>query len=270
MDLRGRRVLVTGASRGIGAELACALADAGADLALVARSPELLASVAADTGGIAYPADLTDRADSHGLIERVEADGPIDVLVNNAGVDTTARLATFPAADIDDLLELNLHVPIQLSRQVLPGMVSRRRGHIVNMSSMAATLVAPGIAAYCASKAGLSHFDAALRAEIRSEGARGTVGTTLVEIGPTKTGMVDTLRSYGPTRRSVARLERMRLSYDLDVDRVVRAVVVAIVHDRRHVRLPRRATLFPVLAESTRRLTEVLMTGVDQRASSTN
>lgn len=266
MELHGRRVLITGASRGIGAELARGLAAAGAELALVARSREPLEQVAADTGGVAYPTDLTDRSDSGRLIERVEEDGPVDVLINNAGVDTTARLATFPAEDIDDLLELNLHVPIQLCRQVLPGMVERRRGHIVNMSSMAATLVAPGIAAYCASKAGLSHFDAGLRAEIRSEGAAKTVGTTLVEIGPTKTGMVDTLRSYGPTRRSVERLEKLQLSYDLEVDRVVDDVIGAIRADKRHVRLPRRAVAFPMLAETTRRITELLMTGVDQRA----
>lgn len=266
MELNGARVLITGASRGIGAEMARNLGAAGAQLALVARSREPLEKVAADAGGIAYPTDLTDRAESGTLIERIEADGPVDVLVNNAGVDTTGRLTTFPSQDIDDLLELNLHVPIQLCRQVLPGMVERRRGHIVNLSSMAATLVAPGIAAYCASKAGLSHFDAALRAEIRSEGRNGQIGTTLVEIGPTKTGMVDTLRSYGPTRRSVARLEKLQLSYDLDVDRVVGEVVGAIRDDKRHVRLPRRAMAFPIIGETTRRLTSLLMTGVDQRA----
>lgn len=267
MELHGARVLITGASRGIGAELARSLAAAGAQLALVARSREPLEKVAADTGGIAYPTDLTDRAESGTLLQRVEADGPVDVLINNAGVDTTARLTTFPADEIDDLLELNLHVPIQLCRQVLPGMVERRRGHLVNMSSMAATLIAPGIAAYCASKAGLSHFHAALRAEVRSEGAGDHVGTTLVEIGPTKTGMVDTLRSYGPTRRSVARLEKLQLSYDLDVDRVVDEVVGAIRGDKQHVRLPRRAMAFPILGEATRRITDLLMTGVDQRAA---
>jgi len=264
MDLQGSRVLVTGASRGIGAEVARSLAAAGAQLALVARSQEALEKVAADTGGLAYTADLTDRDASHTLIERVEADGPIDVLVNNAGVDTTGRLSTFPAGDIDDLIELNLHVPIQLCRSVLPRMLARGRGHIVNVSSSAATLVAPGIGAYCASKAGLSHFNAALRAEIRSEGAAGRIGTTLVEIGPVQTGMLDTLRSYGPTRRSLERLEAMRLSYDLEVPRVANAITRAIRRDKRHVRLPRRTALFPILGESTRRMTEALMTGVDQ------
>lgn len=265
MELYGRRVLITGASRGIGAELARSLARAGAQLALVARSREPLEKVAADTGGIAYPTDLTDRAESGTLIARIEADGPVDVLINNAGVDTTGRLSTFPPADIDDMLELNLNVPIQLCRQVLPGMVERRRGHIVDMSSMAATLIAPGIATYCASKAGLSHFHAGLRAEIRSEGAADHIGTTLVEIGPTKTGMVDTLRSYGPTRRSVDRLEKLQLSYDLDVDRVVNEIIDAIREGKGHVRLPRRAMAFPLLGEATRKITSVLMTGVDER-----
>ncbi len=265
MEWNGARVLVTGASRGIGAELARAVAAAGAEVALVARSADALEKVAADTGGRPYVADLCDRAESHGLIARVEADGPIDVLVNNAGVDTTGRLTTFPPEWIDDLLELNLHVPIQLSRQVLPGMVQRGRGHIVDISSLAATLVAPGIGAYCASKAGLSHFHAVLRAEIASEGAKGRVGTTLVEIGPAQTEMMDMLRSYGPTRRSVERFERLRLSYDLDLDRVVTAIVDGVAHDRRFVRLPRRAALFPVLGGATRRISELLMTGVNQR-----
>jgi short-subunit dehydrogenase len=259
MELNGARVLLTGASRGIGAELARALADAGADLALVARSREPLEKVAADTGGRAYPADLTDRQASGSLVERVEADGPIDVLINNAGVDTTARLTTFPAEEVDALLELNLHVPIQLCRQVLPGMLDRGRGHIVNVSSLAGTFAIPGMSVYTASKAGLSHFTAGVRAEVKGKG----VGVTLVEIGPTQTEMMDTLRSYGPAKRSVGRFEALRLSYDLPVQRVVHGAVDAIRHDRRYVRLPRRAAAFPMIVEMPRRIGEVILTGVD-------
>lgn len=259
MELNGARVLLTGASRGIGAELAPALAAAGADLALVARSRQLLEKVAAETGGTAYPTDLCDRAQAHSLIERVEADGPIDVLVNNAAVDTTKRLATFPTEEIDALLELNLHVPIQLCRQLLPSMLARGRGHVVNVSSMASTFAVPGQSAYVASKAGLSHFSAGLRSEVRGKG----IGVTLVEIGPTQTGMMDTLRSYGPAKRAVGRFETLRLSYDLPVDRVVSETVEAIRRDRRHVRLPRRAASFPMMVELPRRLGEILLTGVD-------
>lgn len=251
--------MVTGASRGIGAELARALAAAGADLALVARSREPLEKLAADTGGTPYVADLTDRSTSHSLIERVEADGPIDVLVNNAGVDTTARLVTFPPEEIDSLLELNLHVPIQLSRQVLSGMLERGRGHIVNVSSLAGTFAIPGLSVYTASKSGLSHFTAGLRAETKGKG----VGVTLVEIGPTQTEMMETLRAYGPARRAVGRFEMLRLSYDLPVERVVERTVAAIAGDRRYVRLPRRAAAFPMMVELPRRIGETILTGVD-------
>lgn len=264
MELNGRRVLVTGASRGIGAELAGALADAGAQVALVARSREALEKVAADTGGIAYPTDLCDRAQSHSLIERVEADGPVDVLINNAGVDLTGCFATTAPADIDALLELNVHVPMQLCRHVLPGMLTRGEGHIVNVSSLASTLAAPGLAAYMSSKAALSHFTACLRAETRGLGGKGKgIGTTLVEIGPVKTEMIDSLRSYGPAKRSLGRLELLRLSYDLDVDTVVDATLDAVRRNRRHVRLPKRAATFPLLAEAPRRMSEWLLTGVD-------
>lgn len=259
MELNGARVLLTGASRGIGAELARALAAAGADLALVARSREPLEKVAADTGGRAYPADLCDRSASRSLVARVEEDGPIDVLINNAGVDTTGRLATFPPQDIDDLLELNLHVPIQLCRQVLPGMLARGRGHIVNVSSLAGTFAIPGLSVYTASKAGLSHFTAGVRAEVKGKG----IGVTLVEIGPAQTEMMDTLRSYAPARRAVGRFETLRLSYDLPVERVVACTVDAITNDRRHLRLPRRAATFPMIVELPRRIGEAILTGVD-------
>lgn len=248
MDLNGRRVLVTGASRGIGEAVAHKAAAAGADVALVARSAQPLEVLVAELGGTAYPADLLDRQATRGLIARIEADGPVDVLVNNAGVDPTAAYVDFDPDLIDDQLELNLHVPMQLSRQLLPGLLERGTGHIVNVSSMAGTFALPGMAAHAASKAGLSHFTAGLRAEVRGT----KVGTTLVEIGPAQTGMMDTLRSHPPAERALGRFEGLKLSYDLSVDRVAEAIVDAVVHGRRHVRLPRWAAAFPILVELPR------------------
>lgn len=248
MKLSGTRVLVTGASRGIGAAVARRAAAAGAEVALVARSQQPLELLASELGGKAYAADLLDRAATRGLIARVERDGPVDVLINNAGVDPTAAYVDLAPDLIDDLLELNLHVPMQLSRQLLPGLFARGRGHIVNVSSMAGTFALPGMAAYAASKAGLSHFTAGLRAEVRGS----AVGTTLVEIGPVQTGMMDTLRGHPPAKRALMRFERVGLSYDLTVDRVASAIVDGIKTDRRHVRLPRRASAFPILVELPR------------------
>ena len=135
MKLDGARVLITGASRGIGAQLAETCAARGARVALVARSEESLAKLAADLGGDAYPADLSDSTAIGPLVARVEADGPIDVLVNNAGVDLTGALIELPAEKIEQLLAVNLLAPMLLCRDVMPGMIGRGRGHILNVSS---------------------------------------------------------------------------------------------------------------------------------------
>jgi short-subunit dehydrogenase len=255
MKIAGARIVVTGASRGLGAALATQLAAEGARLALVARSPDALAKLAADLGGDAYPADLSDSDAIAPLVTRVEADGPIDVLVNNAGVDLTGALIDLPPERIRELISVNLLAPILLSRAVLPGMFARGRGHIVNVSSLAGTNALPGVLPYSASKAGLSHFTACLRAELVGT----PITTTLAQIGPVESTMMDSLRSHEPTRRAVARLQRLRVSVDLEPDAVVRAIVRAIESERRHVRMPRRNVAFPMLVEAPRRITEWLL-----------
>ncbi len=258
MNLAGARVVVTGASRGIGAALAAECASRGAHVALVARSEEPLAKVAADTGGEAYVADLSDASVVAPLVHEIERDGPIDVLVNNAGVDLTGALTDLPADAIAHLLRVNLLAPMLLCRAVLPEMRARRRGLIVNVSSLAGTNALPGVVPYSSSKAGLSHFTAGLRAELKGTGVR----TTLAEIGPVESSMMDNLRRHEPTRRALARLRRLRVEVDLEMADVVELLVHAIEHDRRHVRLPKRDALFPILTEMPRRLTELLLVGV--------
>lgn len=258
MNVRDARVVITGASRGIGAELAAELAARGARVVLIARSREALEKLAADLDGEAFPADLTDRGAIESVVRAVEADGPIDVLVNNAGVDLTGALVELPAEQIEQLVLLNISAPILMSRAVIPGMIERGRGHIVNVSSLAGTNALPGLAPYAASKAALSHFTAGLRAELKGT----PVTTTLAEIGPVESTMLDSLRSHEPTRRALARLERLHLAIDLDMRVVVDAIADAIEHDRRHVRLPARDILFPLLMEAPRRMTEWLLAGV--------
>ena len=258
MRLPGARVVVTGGSRGIGAALATELAARGARVALVARSAEPLEKLAAELGGESFPADLADASAIEPLVRSIEADGHIDVLVNNAGVDLTGELVTLPADAITRLVAVNLCAPILLCRAVIPGMRDRGRGHIVNVSSLAGTNALPGVAPYSASKAGLSHFTAGLRAELKGT----PITTTLAQIGPVESTMIESLRAHERTRRALARLERLHLSFDLEMPVVVDALVDAIEREKRHVRLPKRDALFPLITEVPRRLTEVLLAGV--------
>jgi uncharacterized protein len=251
-------VVVTGASRGLGLALAERLAERGARLAVVARSESILRELAARLGGAAYPADLARTDGVEELVDRIAADGRIEVLINNAGLDLTGSLTDLPAARIRELILVNLVAPMLLSRAVIPIMLEQGRGHIVNVSSLSGTNALPGLAPYSSSKAGLSHFTASLRAELKGT----PITTTLAEIGPVESTMMDSLRGHEPTLRALSRLERLGLSVDLGMDDVADALVDAIERDRRHVRRPHRDALFPLLAEAPRRMTEWLLTGV--------
>ena len=259
MQLNGKRVLVTGASRGIGEALARSFSAAGATVALVARSEDQIQALARELGGDAYPADLSDPTQVAGLVDRVERDGaPIDVLVNNAGLESTAGFAEAPDDELRRITEVNYLAPAELCRQVIPGMLRRGAGHIVNISSVAGAVVFPGLVTYSASKAALSHFTAGLRADLRGL----PVGTTLVELGPVPTDMLARADNYEPTKRSFDRAAQLRLSVEVPRDMVADKVVAAVRKDRKHVRLPKRTAGFPALVEVPRRITELILTGV--------
>lgn len=264
MELRGQRVLITGASRGIGESLAHAFAGAGATVALVARTEDALRVLAAELGGTAHAADLSDPTQVATLISRVEDEaGPIDVLVNNAGVG--GEVAGFTDASADNLrhvTQVNYLAPAELCRQAIPRMLGRGGGHIVNVSSMADCSVFPGLATYAASKAALSHFTAGLRADLRGL----PIGTTLVELGPIPTDMLATTEDYEPTAKSFRRFYRMRLTVDVPREKVAEEVVKAVQKGRRHVRLPKRSAAYPMLVEAPRRITELMLTGVPHQA----
>ena len=262
MDLQGKRVLVTGASRGIGREIAIACAAAGARVALVARNEQAIKELAGELDGTAHACDLADLEQVSGLIARVEADGgPIDVLVNNAGLDAVGGLEQSSAEEITELLHVNLHAPIELSRQVLPGMVARSSGHIVNVSSFASAAMFPGGTAYAASKAGLSNFTEVLRWELKGTG----VDLTIVELGPIPTDMLSHVKDYRPTEAGFKRLYRLGLIVDVPASTVAAHVVKAITGRKHSVRLPRRGALFPMLRGSSQRIVRVLCAGIPNR-----
>lgn len=263
MELTGKRVVITGASRGIGEALAYSFSAAGATVALVARSEDRIRSLASELGGSAHPADLSDPDQVAGLIGRIESEaGPIDVLINNAGLDSTAGFTDAPDDELRKVTEVNYLAPAELCRQVIPGMLRRGRGHIVNVSSVAGSVVFPGLVTYSASKAALSQFTAGLRADLRGLPVR----TTLVELGPVPTELLAHTKHYEPTRRSFDRAYRLRLTVDVPRETVAEKVVDAVRKNRRHVRLPRRTAAFPALAETPRRITEWMLTGIPHQS----
>ncbi len=260
MDLRNAHVLVTGASRGIGAAMTRAFAEKGAKLSLAARSATTISDMADSIGGQAFPTDLLDPDQVDGLIPRVEhAAGPIDVLVNNAGLDTTAHFHTITPETIRDVVRLNLEAPMVLTRLVLPSMLDRNRGHLVFLSSLAGTGGLPGLAPYCGSKAGIDNFVSALRMELKDT----AVATTVVAPGPVDTEMWDRLEDaqdvFGPMLK---RMNHFQLLPKKTPGYIADQTVLAIKKGRRHVRTPRRLTSNFMLRETPGRLTELLLTGV--------
>jgi uncharacterized protein len=261
MELAGRRVLITGASRGIGQALAERFTAAGARVALVARSEGPLKDLADRLGGSAHPCDLGDPEQIAGLIERVEADGgPVDVLVNNAGVDKAGFITEVSAADIETLYRVNLMAPVELCRQIIPRMLERGRGQIVVMSSMAGVGSYPGYSMYASSKAALNHFTACLRADLKGK----PVGTTLVEVAfVVPTEMAENVLTNPGIRKAADRFYSLHTLADVPLEKLTAEVVDAVRHGRRHVRLPRRLAPLSLLGEAPRRSVEFLLTGVD-------
>ena len=263
MELRGKRVLITGASRGIGEALARRFAAVGAHVALVARSADAIEKLAADLGGTAHPADLADPAQVATLINHVEDEaGPVHVLVNNAGIaPTSGAIQNWTREELEQIYRVNLISPAELCRQAIPRMLRHGGGHIVNVSSLAGTGVFPGLTGYSSTKAGLTQFTAGLRADLKKL----PIGTTVVELGPIPTEMLDSVEEYKPTADSFRRFYRLQLLKDVSKETVADDVVTAVEKGRRHVRHPKRAIAFPLLAEAPRRTVEILLSGVKPR-----
>ncbi|HSW03864.1 SDR family oxidoreductase [Aquabacterium sp.] len=154
-----KTALVTGASSGIGAAVVERLRREGLEVHALARSEQALRELAERTGCIAHALDVTDLAG----ITRLCRDVPFDVLVNNAGVDRPKPFLQADAADIDLLIDVNLRAVLHLCRLVVPGMVSRDRGHVVNISSIAGAYNFNGNSTYHATKAAVSMLSRQLR-----------------------------------------------------------------------------------------------------------
>ena len=262
MQLGSKRVLITGASRGIGEALADKFADAGATVALVARARTLSKAWPNASAAQRMPPIFPDPAQVVDLIGRVEEEaGPVDVLVNNAGIGVACGFTDAADDVLRMTTEVNYLAPAELCRQVIPRMLRRGGGHIVNVSSLAGIGVYPGLVTYSASKAALSHFTAGLRADYRGL----PIGTTLVELGPVPTDILAEAYDYGPTAKSFERFYRTRASAAVPREKVAADIVEAVRKGKRHVRHPKRTSTSAMLVEAPRRFTELLLTGVPHR-----
>jgi NAD(P)-dependent dehydrogenase (short-subunit alcohol dehydrogenase family) len=176
--LEGKVALVTGASRGIGLAIARTLAGMGAKLGLCARDAKRLDGVAgelkrAGATAEAIPTDITRPSEIASLVEKIGRSlGPIEILINNAGIGYFAPVQDASEANWDAVLDTNLKAVFLLSRAVAPGMIRRGSGHIVNIASLAGKNSFAGGSIYCASKWGLLGLTACMAEDLRSHGIR--------------------------------------------------------------------------------------------------
>jgi len=258
-DLARRTAIITGASRGIGPHIARALAAEKMNLVLAARSREGLERVAGElreggTKAIVVPTDVTDRSALEALVSAAREEfGTVDVLVNNAGVLTIFPYHRMGIEDVERAVRVNLISAMILARLVLPGMLERGCGHIVNMSSIAGIWGPPFDEVYGATKAGLIGFTQSLRAEYHGTGVSASV------ICP---GYVEEAGMYHDSQEASG-ITAPALAGRTTPGAVAKAVVKAIKKDRPQVIVnapPARplavfSTLSPSFGESVMRRT---------------
>ncbi len=165
MSLAGGKVLLTGASGGIGHAIARAFAAHGAELILTGRRADVLEPLASELGARSIACDLSNRDQLQQLIEQV---GEVDVLVANAALPASGSLTELTPAQVDAILDVNLRAPILLARDLAVGMIERRRGHLVFISSLAGKTASPASSLYSATKYGLRGFALAVREDLRA------------------------------------------------------------------------------------------------------
>ena len=228
MQLRGANALVTGAAGGLGHHITLALAREGANLAisdlpgdaLDARAEEL--SKAAPRVEV-VPADLAKRKERRGLIAAAEeALGPIDLLVNNAGLEFLGPFTKASLAEIDLITKVNLLTPMELTRIALDGMLERGRGHIVNIASMAGKVPAIYLHTYNATKFGVVGFSHSVRHELMN---------TPVSISVICPGFIEREGMYGRVEHIVDAMDTRNPLGTAPPERVGEAVVKAVRQD---------------------------------------
>lgn len=167
-SLEGKIAVVTGAGRGLGAAIALALSGAGARVVLIGRTREPLEDLCSAIAGAGREASvrICDVTDSSAVAETIGSMGQVDILVNNAGMSHRAEFSDVSEAAWDEVMAVNLKGPFLATRAVLPGMIERRAGKIINVVSVVGELGRPFIVPYSASKGGLKMMTRALSTEV--------------------------------------------------------------------------------------------------------
>jgi short-subunit dehydrogenase len=176
MELRGKTVLLTGATGGLGRAMAEALAERGAELVLSSRKPEELDELALALPGEGHRRVVSDLADAGAAEALVAEAGDVDVLVANAGLGANGSIEDFSPDEIERVVRVNLEAPVRMVRALAPEMRRRGSGHIVLVSSLAGKAATAKTALYTASKAGLRGFALALRQDLAGDG----IGVSIV------------------------------------------------------------------------------------------
>lgn len=260
MKLQGKHVVVTGGSRGIGEHIARQCAARGAQVTLVARNHDALMRVAHDISGNVYEADLSDDAVVDSLIEKIETQfGPIDVLVNNAGLETSTPFAVEDDREIRAVSRVNLEVPMLLTRHVLPQMLARGHGHLVFVSSLAGTAGFPGMAVYGATKAGILNFVNGLSRELKAT----RVNITVLSPGPVATDMWNEIeKRRSSIQKVVRRYQKLQLIPTADPVKIARRTVDAIEKNKPFVRDPKRLSINFWLNHAPTRIANLAAIGI--------
>jgi short-subunit dehydrogenase len=243
----GTRVLITGASRGIGESLARTLAARGCVLGLVARGEVGLRELVESLPGEGHRALVADVSDRGSISEAIAAFGDVDVIVANAGVADYGPWLELKRGLERRMTEINFLGTLYTVRAALPGMVERRRGHVVVISSGAALRTFPGAAIYGATKAAQRGYAEALWHELDGTG----VGVTIVYPGEIATHLHDHQPERLPTWR--------RGGHEADPEKLAKAIVRGIEKDKRGVYFPPAVRLLQTMHGISPRLADVAL-----------
>ncbi|PPA71330.1 SDR family NAD(P)-dependent oxidoreductase [Jeotgalibacillus proteolyticus] len=232
--LTDKTILITGASSGLGFELAKKCAELGASIYLVGRNEQRLARIVEECGALgakevkAYSFDLTALESIPGLITQIEEEsGGIDALINNAGFGLFERLDQTPEKTVQDMFSVNVLALIALTKAVIPLMQKRGHGHIINIASQAGKLATPKSSIYSATKHAVLGFSNSLRMELADEG----IAVTAINPGPIDTAFFELADNSGSYTKSVKR-------WMLSPEKVAAKTVAILFTTKREVNLP--------------------------------